>query len=78
MYKINIINSYFIIRQRGRLQYEIFDGEALIEDDDGVISDQIIELTGYQFRKKYPGKLRRIVYYACTRPLLLGQKSQTG
>jgi len=64
LYKINIIDSYFIIRQRGRLQYEIFDGEALIEDDDGVISDQIIELTGYQSRKKYPGKLRRIVYYA--------------
>lgn len=64
LYKINIINSYFIIRQRGRLQYEIFDGEALIEDDDGVISDQIIELSGYQSKKKYPGKLRRIVYYA--------------
>ncbi len=64
LYKINLIDSYFIIRQRGRLRYEIFDGEALIEDDDGVISDQIIELTGYQSRDKYPGKLRRIVYYA--------------
>ncbi|MCK9436956.1 MAG: transposase, partial [Synergistaceae bacterium] len=59
LYKINIIDSFFIIRQKGRLQYEIFDGEALIEDDDGVISDQIIELTSYQSRKKYPGKRRR-------------------
>ncbi len=26
LYKINLIDSYFIIRQRGRLRYEIFDG----------------------------------------------------
>lgn len=64
LYKINIIDSFFIIRQKGRLQYKIVDGEDLVEGDDGVISDQIIELTVYQSKKKYPGILRRIVYYS--------------
>jgi len=64
LYKINIIDSYFIIRQKGRLQYKIVDGEDLVEGADGVISDQTIELTGYQSKKKYPGRLRRIVYYS--------------
>jgi hypothetical protein len=64
LYKISIINSYFIIRQKGRLQYKIVDGEDLVEGIDGVISDQTIELTGYQSRQKYPGRLRRILYYS--------------
>jgi hypothetical protein len=64
LYKINIINSNFIIRQKGKLQYKIVAGEDLIDGVEGVISDQTIELTGYQSRKKYPGRLRRIVYYS--------------
>jgi len=64
LYKINIIDSYFIIRQKGRLQYKIVDGEDLVEGADGVISDQTIELTGYQSKNKYPGRLRRIVYFS--------------
>jgi len=62
--KIDIIGSFFIIRQKGRLQYKIVDGEDLVEDDDGVISDQTIKLTGYQSKKKYPSRLRRIIYYS--------------
>ena len=64
LYKINIIDSYFIIRQKGRFQYKIVDGEDLVEGVDGVICDQTIELTGYQSKKNYPGRLRRIVYYS--------------
>ena len=64
LYKINIINSYFIIRQKGWLQYKIVDGEDLVEGADGVISDQTIELTGCQSKNKYPSRLRRIVYYS--------------
>lgn len=55
LYKISIINSSFIIRQKGRLQYKIVDGEDLVGGNDGVISDQTIELTGYQSEKKYFG-----------------------
>jgi hypothetical protein len=54
LYKINIIGSYFIIRQKGRLQYKIIDGEDLVEGVDGVIRDQTIELTGYSIQKEIP------------------------
>lgn len=64
LYKINIIDSYFIIRQKSHLNYEIVDGEDLLDNTDNVLLDQTIRLTGYQTKKKYPGTLRRIVYYA--------------
>ena len=64
LYRINIIDSYFVIRQKSHLNYEIVDGEDLLDNTDNVLLDQTIRLTGYQSKKKYPGTLRRIVYYA--------------
>ncbi len=64
LYTINVIGSYFIIRQKAHLKYEIVDGEDLLDGEDNVLLDQTIKLTGYQTRKKYPAVLRRIVYYA--------------
>ncbi|MCI2083119.1 MAG: IS4 family transposase [Bacteroidales bacterium] len=64
LYKINIMESLFIIRQRGHLQYKIVDGEEVLDGTEGIFRDQSIKLTGYQTKKKYPGTLRRIVYYA--------------
>ena len=64
LYRINIIDSYFVIRQKSHLNYEIVDGEDLLDTTDNVLLDQTIRLTGYQTKKKYPGTLRRIVYYA--------------
>lgn len=57
-------NSYFVIRQKSHLNYEIVDGEDLLDTTNNVLLDQTIRLTGYQTKKKYPGTLRRIVYYA--------------
>ena len=64
LYRISIIDSFFVIRQKSHLNYEIVDGEDLLDDTDNVLLDQAISLTGYQSKKKYPGTLRRIVYYA--------------
>lgn len=64
LYRINIIDSYFVIRQKSHLTYEVVDGEDLLDQTDNVLLDQTIRLTGYQTKKKYPGTLRRIVYYA--------------
>lgn len=64
LYKINIIKSYFVIRQKGHLQFKVVDGEDVLNGDEGIFRDQTIVLTGYQTKKKYVGKLRRIVYYA--------------
>lgn len=64
LYRINIIGSYFVIRQKSHLNYEVIDGEDILDGEDDVLLDQTIRLTGYQTKKKYPAVLRRIVYYA--------------
>jgi hypothetical protein len=64
LYTISTIGSYFIIRQKSRLNYEVIDGEDVLDGADNVLLDQAVRLTGYQTRKKYPSVLRRIVYYA--------------
>ena len=64
LYRINIIDSFFVIRQKSHLNYEIVEGDDLLDGTDNVLLDQTIRLTGYQTKKKYPGALRRIVYYA--------------
>lgn len=64
LYRINIIDSYFVIRQKSHLNYEVVDGEELLDNADNVLLDQTICVTGYQTKKKYPATLRRIVYYA--------------
>ena len=64
LFTINIIGSNFIIRERGQLQYEIIDGEDLLESPDNILYDQTIRLTGQQTRKKYPSTLRRVGFYS--------------
>lgn len=64
LYHINIIGSNFVIREKGKLKYEIITGDDLLEAPDNVIFDQVIKLTGSQSKMKYPGKLRRVVFYS--------------
>ena len=64
LFKIDIIGSNFIIRERGKLQYEIIEGEDLLDSSDNIIYDQSIRLTGQQTIKKYPILLRRVGYYS--------------
>jgi len=64
LFTINLIGSNFVIRERGQLQYEIVDGDDLLENLDNILYDQTIRLTGQLTIKKYPSLLRRIVYYS--------------
>ena len=64
LFTVNLIRSNFIIRERGHLQYKIIDGEELLEGSDNILYDQKIRLTGQKTSKKYPGLLRRIVFYS--------------
>lgn len=64
LYRINLIDSFFVIRQKSGLNYEVIEGKDLLEGTDNVLLDQEIRLTGNLTKQKYPGTLRRIVYYA--------------
>ncbi|GAP71187.1 transposase DDE domain, partial [Bacteroidales bacterium 6E] len=42
LHTINTIGSYFVIRQKSHLQYEVVDGEELLDETDNVLIDQTI------------------------------------
>ena len=64
LYHINEIEAYFVIRQRGNLQYEVVSESDTMHNADGILSDQVIRLTNYSTKQKYHAVLRRITYYA--------------
>ena len=64
LYQIHVFGAFFIIREKGKPAYEIVDGESLLEGEDNVLKDQSIRFTKTENQEKYPGVIRRIVYYA--------------
>ena len=64
LYHINEIEAYFVIRQRGNLQYEVVSESDTMPNADGILSAQVIRLTNYSTKQKYPAVLRRITSYA--------------
>ena len=64
LYQIAVSGAFFIIREKKRPEYEIIAGEDILDGTDNVLRDQTIVFTKKQNKEKYPGKIRRIVYYA--------------
>ena len=64
LYQINVLGAFFIIREKGKPAYEIVDGESILDGTDNVLKDQSIRFTKKENLEKYPGIVRRIVYYA--------------
>jgi len=64
LYRINVFGAFFIIREKGKPAYEIVDGESILDGTDNVLKDQSIRFTKKENKEKYPGVIRRIVYYA--------------
>ena len=63
LYRINVFGAFFIIREKGKPAYEIVDGESILDGTDNVLKDQSIRFTKKENKEKYPGVIRRIVYY---------------
>ena len=64
LYTIHTLGAFFILREKGKPAYEIVDGEDMLDGTDNVFKDQSIRFTKKENKEKYPGTLRRIVYYA--------------
>ena len=64
---LNIWDSnqvYFVVRHKENIQYKKIKENELPDDRyEQILIDEIIELTGVQSRKKYPGKLRRVAIW---------------
>ena len=63
LYSIHVFGAFFIIREKGKPEYEIVDGESILDGTDNVLKDQTIRFTKNANKEKYPGVIRRIVYY---------------
>jgi transposase len=64
LYAIEQAGAFFIIREKFRPDYEIIEGEDMLEGQDNVLRDQTIRFTGKRNSGNYPVPLRRIVFYA--------------
>jgi len=64
LYHITQIASYFVIREKGRLLYEVVKEQNTNYNADGILADQVIKFTGRASSMKYPVVLRRVVFYA--------------
>ena len=64
LFAIEQAGAFFIIREKFHPDYEIEDGEDILEGEDDVLRDQTVRFTGKRNKGNYPSPLRRIVYYA--------------
>lgn len=64
LFLIEQSNAFFIIREKFCPEYEILEGDDLLDGTDNILRDQTIRFTGKRNIDNYPSKLRRIVFYA--------------
>jgi hypothetical protein len=62
LYHWNLNDAYFVSRQKTNAAFRIIE-EKEVPQKSNILNDQIIELTGYNTKKKYPLKLRRVVVW---------------
>jgi len=64
LYAIEQAGAFFIIREKFHPDYEITEGEDMLDGYDNVLRDQTVRFTGKRNSGNYPISLRRIVFYA--------------
>ena len=53
--------AFFVIRAKDNLRYEVISSPD-VDKDAGLISDQLVKLTGYKSSKSYPEEFRLVIY----------------
>lgn len=62
LFRIEQLNSFFVIREKSHPKYEVVSGEDMIEDEN-IMRDQTVRFVAERNRKNYPSVIRRIVAY---------------
>ena len=62
LYSLNDSGVFFVTRSKGNMIYEVI-GQQEFTEGTGVISDEIIRLTGTKTVSDYPEVLRMVKYY---------------
>lgn len=63
LYRIELLNSFFVIREKRRPLFEIVAGDDLLEGEDNILRDHTVRFNTPRNRIKYPSEIRRIVYF---------------
>jgi len=63
LYRIEILNSFFVIREKRRPKFKVVDGEDFLEGTDNILRDQTVRFATSRNRINYPAEIRRIIYY---------------
>ena len=63
LHRIEMLNSFFIIREKRRPMFEVTDGEDLLDGMDNILRDNTVRFTTKGNAENYPSHIRRIVYY---------------
>lgn len=58
---IHMKRAFFVSRAKDNMQY-VVESSAITDNQTGVISDEMIRLTGYKSRKHYPEPIRMVTY----------------
>lgn len=64
LFVIEQSGAFFIIREKFHPDYEVEDGEDILDGQDNILRDQTIRFMGKRNKGNYPVPIRRIVYYA--------------
>lgn len=64
LFVIERSGAFFIIREKFNPDYEVEDGEDILDGQDNILRDQTVRFTGKRNKGNYPVPIRRIVYYA--------------
>ncbi len=65
LFQLHLEKAYFVTRAKSNLGYRRIYSQP-VDKTTGLRSDQIIRLTEYTSRKRYPEKLRRVRFYDAT------------
>lgn len=63
LFRIELQNSFFVIRVKYKPQFEVIAGEDLLEGPDNILRDQTVLFTTKGNARNYPSEIRRIVYF---------------
>lgn len=63
LHRIELLNSFFVIREKRRPLFEVVAGEDILEGADNILRDQTVRFSTKGNAENYPSEIRRIVYY---------------
>lgn len=63
LYRMHLNETNFVTRAKDTMKYEVVQTNYNINEMVGVVSDQVIHLTGYVSEKKYPEDFRLVKYH---------------